>query len=159
MQQGQRERIEVGIARPAIAAAGSAISSELLVTGLRGSGEPVIEAVKTSSVMGVELAGEAFEVTPLSPTEQLIVGAARWEFDVRPIHSGRQVLILRISMLVDLPGKSRERVAIPVLERGIHIRINVSYSTRRFLRGNWQWMTATALGLGGTITAWTKLFS
>jgi hypothetical protein len=154
MNQGQKERVEVGIAR----------SSELrqaLAAGLRGRGEPQFEEVNTSPFMGVELKGTAFEITPFSPLEQLVAPLARWEFDVTPHRAGHQTLALCISLRID-PISSEltygGRIAVPVLEREIHIRVDVAYGTRRFLAANWQWLIVTAAGLGGGLAAWITLF-
>ena len=154
MIQGRKERVEVGIAR----------SSELrqaLAAGLRGRGEPQFEEVDTSSFMGVELKGAAFEITPLSPLEQLVAPLARWEFDVTPSRAGHQTLTLCISLRVDVINSgltSSGRIAVPVLERDIRIRVDVGYGTRRFVAANWQWLIVTAAGLGGAIAAWITLF-
>jgi hypothetical protein len=154
MIQGRKERVEVGIAR----------SSELrqaLAAGLRGRGEPQFEEVDTSPFMGVELKGAAFEITPFSPLEQLVAPLARWEFDVTPSRAGHQTLTLCISLRVDVINSgltSGGRIAVPVLERDIRIRVDIGYGTRRFVAANWQWLIVTAAGLGGAIAAWITLF-
>jgi hypothetical protein len=154
MIQGRKERVEVGIAR----------SSELcqaLAAGLRGRGELQFEEVDTSSFMGVELKGAAFGITPLSPLEQLVAPLARWEFDVIPSRAGHQTLTLCISLRIDVTNSgltSGGRIAVPVLERDIRIRVDVVYGTRRFVAANWQWLIVTAAGLGGAIAAWITLF-
>ncbi len=150
MIQGKTERVEVGIAR-------SPELREALEAGLRGRGEPQFEGINTSSVMGVELRGAAFEVTSLGPLEQLVAPIARWEFDVRPYRAGYQTLTLCISLHVDSPITTGGRIAVPVLERQIRIRVDVAYGTRRFFAKNWQWLVATALALGGGLAAWIKL--
>jgi serine/threonine protein kinase len=154
MIQGRKERVEVGIAR----------SAELrlaLAAGLRGRGEPQFEEVDTSPFMGVELKGTAFEITSFSPLEQLVAPLARWEFDVTPCRAGHQTLTLCVSLRVDLINSgltSGGRIAVPVLERDIRIRVDVAYGTRRFVAANWQWLIVTAAGLGGGIAAWIELF-
>jgi hypothetical protein len=150
MTQGRKERVEVGIAR-------SPELRQALAAGLRGRGEPQFEGIDTSPLMGVELRGAAFEVTSLSPVEQLVAPIARWEFDVRPCQAGHQKLILCVSLRVDSPITTGGRIAVPVLERQIRIRVDVAYGTRRFLAKNWQWLVATTLGLGGALAAWVTL--
>jgi hypothetical protein len=154
MTQGRRERVEVGIAR-------SSEFREALAAGLRGRGEPQFEGVDTSSFMGVELKGASFEITPFSPLEQLVAPLARWEFDVVPCRAGQQTLTLCVSLRidpVDSAWTSGGRIAVPVLEREIRIRVDVGYGTRRFLANNWQWLIVTAIGLGGGLAAWLELF-
>ena len=151
MTQGKKERIEIGIAR-------SPELREALTAGLRGHGTPQFELVSTSSLMGVELKGTSFEIIPFSPVEQLVTPKARWEFDVRPNRAGNQTLTLCISMRVDSPAATGGRIAIPVLERDIKIHVDIGFSTRRFVTANWQWLIATAVGLGGALVAWLELF-
>jgi hypothetical protein len=151
MIQGRSERVEVGIAR-------SVELRESLETGLRGQGKPQFEEVSTSPFMGVELKGTSFEVTSFSPLEQLVAPIARWEFDVRPNRAGHQKLTLCVSLRVDSPVATGGRIAIPVLEREIRIRVDIGFSARRFLASNWQWLIATAVGLGGALVAWITLF-
>jgi hypothetical protein len=154
MRQGRSDRVEVGIAR-------SAALWDTLVEGMRGRGDPQFEEISTSTVMSVELKGDAFQVTGYSATEQVVAPTARWEFDVRPVQAGRQTLILCVCLSVALPGFHHAeggRISVPVVERSIRIRVSVSYGARRFLAGNWQWLVGTAIGLGGGVAAWIALF-
>jgi hypothetical protein len=151
MVQGRSERVEVGIARsPELRAA--------LATGLRGRGALQFAGVDTSAFMGVELRGSSFDIIAFSPPEQLIAPLARWEFDVTPVRAGLQTLTLCVNLRIDSPVTPGGRIAVPVLERDIRIRVDVGYRTRRFVTNNWQWLIATALGLGGALTAWIALF-
>jgi hypothetical protein len=151
MIQGRSERVEVGVARtPEL--------REALTTGLRGRGVPEVVGVDTSPFMGVELRGSAFEIASFSPAEQLVAPMARWEFDVTPVRAGRQTLTLCVTLRVDSPVTPGGRIAVPVLEKKIRIRVDVNYGMRRFVTNNWQWLIATILGLGGALAAWLALF-
>jgi hypothetical protein len=153
MLQGRKERVEVGIAR-------SPELREALTAGLRGRGAPQFETVTTSAHMGVELKGSSFEIVPFSPLEQLVAPTARWEFDVLPNRAGRQTLTLCVNLSIEpghSPAAAGGRIAVPILEREIRIRVDVGYGTRRFITGNWQWLIATILGLGGALAAWLAL--
>ena len=150
MQQGRADRIEVGIAR-------SPELRDALTAGLRGRGVTEIVQVDAAPVMGVELRGSSFQISPLSPVEQLVVPLARWEFDITPLRSGSQTLTLCVSIRIDTPFQGGGRIAVPVLERDIRIRVDVVYGTRRFVANNWQWLVGTAIGLGGGIAAWVSL--
>jgi hypothetical protein len=150
MKQGEWQRVEVAVSRsPELVGA--------LTAALRGTGHPEVESISTSSVMEVQLVGEAFEVTALSPAQQLVEPSTVWEYDVRATRHGRQRLILRIAMYVPGPLGAPALVAVPVLERLIQVRVALPYSMRRFTAANWQWIIATALGLGGAISAWLAL--
>ena len=150
MQQGHAERIEVGIAR-------SPELRDALTAGFRGRGLPEVLQVDAAPVMGVELRGSSFQIDALSPAEQLVVPLARWEFDVTPLKSGSQTLTLCVSIRIDSPFVTGGKIAVPVLERDIKIKVDVVYGTRRFVAANWQWLVGTAIGLGGGIAAWIAL--
>lgn len=149
MRQGRLERVEVRVAR-------SGDLQELLTTGLRGRGVPITEEIETSPFMGVELFGDGFEVKPLSATEQLVAQLACWEYDVRPLRAGTLTLVLSVTMRIALPERPDERIAVPVFERSIRVRIDPVYRSRQFVADNWQWLTATALGVGGALAAWRQ---
>jgi hypothetical protein len=150
MSQGRSERIEVGVARtPEL--------RDALTSGFRGRGLPEVVHVDAAPLMGVELRGSSFAIEALSPVEQLVVPLARWEFDVTPVRSGSQTLTLCVTIRIDSPFVGGGRIAVPVLERDIRIKVDVVYGTRRFVASNWQWLVGTAVGLGGGIAAWISL--
>jgi hypothetical protein len=149
MTQGRAERVEVGIGR-------SADLLDELTSGLRGRGEVRIEHVPTSAFMSAELRGGSFAVVPLSPVEQIVAPTARWEFDVTPRHAGVQTLTLCINMRFAETGPlavAGSRIAVPVVERRIRIRVNVGYGAKAFVGQNWQWLVGTAVAIGGAIAA------
>jgi hypothetical protein len=149
MVQGEKERVEVRIAR-------SAAFREELLSGLRGSGEPQIVEIDTSLYMEVKLAGPTFEVVSYSPAEQLIIPTpACWEFDVLPYRAGRRRQItLSVSMRIEAEGIVGGRRGVSVLEEEIDVEVNIRYATHRFVAGNWQWLIPTGLALAGTVAAW-----
>ena len=123
MIQGQKERVEVRIAR-------SAGLREALISDLRGRGEPQFEEIDTSLYMGVKLSGSAFEITSQSPPEQLIIPTpARWDFDVLPCRSGHQTITLSVNMRVEAEGIVRGRRAVSVLDKQIHIKVSIGFAT------------------------------
>jgi hypothetical protein len=150
MHQGHSERVEVGIAR-------SPELRDALTAGFRGRGLPEVVHVDASPQMGVELRGSSFAIEALSAAEQLVVPLARWEFDVTPLRSGSQTLTLCVTIRIESPYVSGGRIAIPVFERDIRIKVDVVYGARRFVANNWQWLVGTAVGLGGGIAAWISL--
>jgi hypothetical protein len=113
--------------------------------------------VDAAPLMGVELRGSSFSIGALSPVEQLVVPMARWEFDVTPVKSGSQTLTLCVTIRIDSPYVGGGRIAVPVLERDINIKVDMVYGTKRFVANNWQWLVGTAIGLGGGIAAWISL--
>lgn len=148
MVQGQKERVEVKIAR-------SAALGEELISGLRGHGEPQFEEIDTTLYMGVKLAGPTFEVISHSPSEQLIIPKpAGWEFIVLPYRAGRRQITLSVSMRIEAEGIAGGHRGVSVMEKQIDVEVNIGYATRRFVASNWQWLIPTALALAGTVAAW-----
>ena len=153
MTQQRKERIEVRIARsPELRAA--------LVKGLQGAVQ--FEEVPTADYMGVELTGDTFEIKPFSPLEQIVAPKARWQFDVTPLRSGIQTLILVVSLRINQLAPAHQavsgRIGVPVLERRIRIHVNIGYGTRSFLAGNWQWLVGTIVAAGAALGAWAAFF-
>ena len=149
MRQGHGERVEVEIAR-------SLQLRDEIARGLRGRGDPVVEEIRTSQFMGVQLLGHAFYIDELSPREQLVPSMARWEFNVTPKRIGNQVLILCATMMIQT-SRGDGLIAVPVLERDVDVQVDVRYGAKSFISHNWQWLTATCIGLGGAISAWATL--
>lgn len=150
MKQGHAERVEVEVAR-------TTQLREEIGRKFRGRGDPVIEEISTSTFMGVQVVGRAFYVDSLSPQEQLVPVTGRWEFDVTPKLAGNHPLTLCVTMKISTP-RGDGLIAVPVLERDIDVRVDVVYGARTFVSHNWQWLSATAIGLGGAISAWAALF-
>jgi hypothetical protein len=120
-----------------------------------------IEDVPTSTFMGVELRGESFAIVGLSPLEQIVAPTARWEFDVKPLHSGVQTLTLSVSLRLDHLGPdvmAGSRIAVPVVERQIRIRVNFGFEARSFLARYWQWLVGTAIAVGGVVATYLAIF-
>jgi hypothetical protein len=151
MRQGQMERVEIGVARDL------GLDAEL-AAGFRTTHQQVSETVATSDVMVVELVGDAFAITALSPAAQVLTPIARWEFEVTPLRSGKQRLTLKGTSLVTVDGVERS-IGVPAFDRDIKVVVDVGYGVRGFLAANWQWIVGTVVGLGGAIAAWIALFS
>ncbi len=149
MTQGRADRVEVAVAR-------SADLVDALVSGLRGRGEVRVEPVPTSAFLSAELRGDSVAITALSPAEQIVAPTARWEFDVTPRHAGVQTLTLCVSMRFSETGPLAvpgSRIAVPVIERQIRIKVSVGYGTMAFVGQNWQWLVGTAVAIGGAVAA------
>ncbi len=154
MLQGRAERVTVAIAQH------GGLDDQLrrLAPGLEHA--PVYD-IETTPFMAAELTGSAFTITSLqlgNAAEQLLRPTASWQYDVTPERRGTHPLQLRVAMRIPLPDHPDERVSLPVLERTVRVRVAPTYSGRRFVRTHWQWLAATAAGLGGAIAAWLKLF-
>ena len=152
MRQGRVERIDVAIAQHG----GLDEHLRALAPGME---DAAIQDLETTPFMEVDLQGHAFSVVSLQAgdsAEQLLRPTALWQFDVTPERGGTHSLRLRVAMRIPLPDRD-ERVSLPALERTVRVRVDAAYGGRRFIRAHWQWVVATAAGLGGAVGAWIKL--
>jgi serine/threonine protein kinase len=154
MRQGSPERVRVAIAR-------SLDLDRELQSLVRGNAETPPETIRTSPFMAVELSGTGFEIsriTPFTESRQLVAPTAVWDFEVLPLRAGLRQLLISVALRVPMPGRGDEQVAVPVLERLVRVRVDMVFTSHRFIGRNWQWLAATGIGLGGAIAAWQKLF-
>jgi hypothetical protein len=152
MRQGRVERVDVAIAQYG----GLDAHLRALTPGME---DAVIQDLETTPFMEVDLQGPAFSVVSLQAgdsAEQLLRPTALWRFDVTPERGGMHSLRLRVAMRIPLPDRD-ERVSLPALERTVRVKVDAAYGGRRFIRAHWQWVVATAAGLGGAVGAWIKL--
>ncbi len=153
MRQGRVERVRVAIAQH------GGLDAQLRALA-PGADDAAIHDVETTPFMEVDLQGSAFSIVSLqagNTAEQLLRPTAVWQFDVTPESRGTHPLQLRVAMRIPLSDRE-ERVSLPALERTIRVRVDATYSGRRFVRAHWQWIAATVAGLGGALGAWIKLF-
>jgi hypothetical protein len=152
MRLGETRRVEVRITR-------TDQLDEHLTAGLRGSGVPQLETISTSVFMGVTLRGMGFDIESYSETEQAITKAdvTTWEFDIRPVTRGQLTLLLSVVLRIPIPGQLHERRSIPALERTVNVDVSTVSLVRTVAARNWQWLVATALGVGGAIAAWEQV--
>ncbi len=141
MTLGVRERVEVRIART--------IGADL-TAGLRGRGEPQIEEIEVGTFMKVRLTGDNFDVKAFSHEEQVVTGNGftQWDYEVTPLKSGVQMLLLTVTVRIKIPDYPEERKDCPVFERKIRVRPNLLYSITRFIESHWQWLVTTIIGSG-----------
>ena len=140
MKVGVKERVEVRISKTI---------TEDLTKGLRGRGVAQIEGIRVGTFMKVRLTGDNFNIKVLSHEEQLVSGEGftQWDFDVVPLKSGIQSLLLTVTVRIKIPNYGEERKDYPVFERKITVEVNPIYSITNFIEKNWQWIITTVIGL------------
>lgn len=138
MTVGQRERVEVRITQSTTAN---------LTQNLQGRGTPQVEQIPVASFMKVRLTGDAFEITPLSSEEQIVVGDTytQWSWDVVPQRAGEQRLVLVVTARIKLAGYADEQKDLEILERNINVRVDAAYSVQSFFRENLNWIFPSIL--------------
>lgn len=141
MKVGIKERVEVRISKTI---------AEDLSKGLKGRGLPQIEEIRVNTLMGVRLNGDNFDIKALSHEEQIVAGEGftQWDWDVMPLESGTQSLLLTVTVRIKIPNYAEERKDYPVFERKIKVKVNQIYSIKRFIKSYWQWFVSTIIGSG-----------
>ena len=114
---------------------------------------PVIKEIAINQSMQLKLAGEHFKIEGPNDEPQIMNDAniAKWNWDITPLKSGKQHLILNIS-IKNLVATGNETQDWPIEERIIDVQINPAYTLKRFFINNWQWLIGTVIGSGITIT-------
>jgi hypothetical protein len=143
MRVGVPEKVEARIAKEI---------TESMTEGLEGRGQVVIEPVRIDSYMRVRMNGGGFEIVPdpKYDEEQLVTrdNYTQWAWTVTPESSGRQTLLLNVSVRTNLPGMGEKVIYSRVLEKAIDVHVHPWYSTTYFCKNNWQWLLGTLLGSG-----------
>jgi hypothetical protein len=159
MRQGKAESVEVRIARPGVL-------HDALEQGLEGRGLTRIRPIPTAPLMTVHLMSgmsdgkEAFDIRPYGEPEQIVDDVAQWHFDVLPVRSGPQTIVLAVYLRVVIEGidaASTGSKTVEVMRQDIQVQVDVVYRTRHFVVDNWKLLTTTAAG-GGGVAAWIELF-
>lgn len=152
MKVGVKERVEVRIVKN---------FTENLSIGLRGRGVPQIEEIKVNTLMGVRLNGDNFDINKtLSHEEQIVAGDGftQWNWDVTPLKSGIQLLLLTVTVRIKILNYGEERKDYPVFERKIKVNVNPIYTTKKFIESYWQWIITAILIpiIGWFVNNWRK---
>lgn len=102
--------------------------------------------IKISNRMRAELYGPAFDIQPITPSEQAIRTdeTTQWSWTIKPIEFGKQSLDLTISALITVSGKDTPMV-IETFRKTILIEISPLKRVKDFITSNWQWLWATLL--------------
>jgi len=149
MKVGVKERIEVRISQNI---------NEDLTERLRGRGFPRIEEIIVSTVMKVKLSGNDFKIESHSEEEQYIqsAGYTQWEWDATPLKSGNRLIRLSVAVSVYLDELGEKTKSLPVLEKEIYVKVNMSYSFYNFIKEKWEWIAGTIIALIGLYLAYKK---
>lgn len=153
MKVGIKERVEVRITKTI---------TEDLPKGLKGRGLPQIEGIMVNTLMGVRLnKDDNFYINALSHEEQIVAGEGftQWDWDVTPLESGIQSLLLTVTVRIKIPNFDEEKKDYPVFERQIKVKVNPIYSIKKFINNYWQWIIGTIISsgvIGLVVKKWRK---
>jgi len=146
MVQGISERVTIRISR--------SLAEGTIKTGLQGTGAPQIETIQVGNFMRTRLYGDGFDVTNRSDDSQAVPdnGFAEWIYDILPVGSGPLTLTLAVAIHYKIPGSNDEFTDLPVLTRQIAVKVDLWWTTKRFVAGNWQYfLSGIAAGAAGII--------
>lgn len=131
--------MKVGITERIIVRIASSVTADLQ-SGLKGKGTPTQEQIKVGPLMKVQLAGETFDIKPLTHEEQVVSQKefTEWNWDVMPKKSGKQLLTLVVTVRLKIPNYGEEKKAYPVFDRQIDVKVNPFYTVWAFIKSNWQ---------------------
>jgi hypothetical protein len=154
MKAGHTERVEVRIA------SGTEFD-EMLTEGLRGSGEPRTEQIRTATRMTVRLSSsdeKKLAVEALSDATQLVSSTvpAHWDLDIKAISAGTHTLRLSVTCILDLDGRDVSH-APPVIDREIRVMVAPVFSLKRWLTAHWRWIVTTLVAVAGAVAAWVAI--
>lgn len=140
MRMGRRETITARICRSA---------DPNLVKALEGSAQPQIEQIKVGEKMSATLEGPAFDkelVSPGRPDQRIADGeCGDWQWSVKPLERGEQVLVLNACVCISIPGAADEYVEYKTLTKKIKVRVTAAHVMGGFIEKYWQWMFGTVI--------------
>ncbi|MCE7740172.1 MAG: hypothetical protein GPJ50_12420 [Candidatus Heimdallarchaeota archaeon] len=121
--------------------------TEELRKGLKGRGGPQIEKIEVGTCMNVSLTGDNFDINPLSSEEQVIrpEGFTEWSWNVKPVESGTQVLHLKVTARLLIPGQAEQELDCEVMHKNISVDVNPAYSIKCFIESHWMWIVGTII--------------
>lgn len=144
MDQGKTERIEARISYLDL--------DDAITRGLKGRGEPNLEAIQVGEIMTVTLHADTkeFDIKKYSSDEQVVAGRpyAQWEWDVTPLEYGELTLHLKaVINLVDI-DKQKAAYDIPVIDRAITVKVNPPYIATQAALDKQNWTIFFGSGFG-----------
>lgn len=141
MVLGLKERVEIRI-------------TESLTTdlhkGLKGRGVSEVEKINVGPLMIVRLTGDNFDIKELSHQSQPVLADSftQWDYDITPLKSGNQTLLLMISVRLRFLNGLEEIKDYSVFEKEIVVKVNIKYLAKKFINSNWQWLIGIMGGAG-----------
>jgi hypothetical protein len=141
MNAGVHEKVEVRIVET--------LPEDFLVK-LKEHGIVGADEVVAGSSIRARLVGDGFEIEPLGDEEKNVssAGLTSWMWDVTPVRSGMQPLVLLMTIKVRIPGGGNETKELPVFSKPSQVAGSPAYATVRFLKGRWPWFVGGFFTLG-----------
>lgn len=108
---------------------------------IHAAGPTESHQIKISENMQAHLIGSGFEITAITPEEQLISAetTTEWKWEIKAVKPDTQRLYLTLSAIVKFQGESKTRV-IRTFEREMLVKVSFSKRVTAFVGENWQWL-------------------
>jgi hypothetical protein len=141
MNAGVHEKVEVRMAESL---------PEDFIVKLKELGIKSADDIVAGSSIKARLVGDGFQIEPLSDEDKKISseGLTPWIWDVTPLRSGTQPLLLLMTIKVKVPGGGSETKELPVFSKPAQIARSPAFAAVRFLRSRWPWFAGGFFTLG-----------
>lgn len=115
------------------------LSSEIQAEGPRQGA-----SVRVTRRMEAHLTGVTFEITPVTPEQQVILEdeTTEWKWEVVPTEAGEQRLYLTVNAVLMVDGESTFRM-MRTFDKVIRVKVAWGHETIFFLKDNMEWAWAT----------------
>jgi peptidoglycan-associated lipoprotein len=141
MKAGVSQRVGVRISKTLI---------EDLDTSLKKKRIPKIDKIDLGEPMKIDLTGNNFNITPISQEEQTTAQHefTDWGWDVTPLKTGTQSLLLSATVRTDSPDLGTESKNYPLYIKAVKVKFNPAYSTINFIKSYWLWIVGIIIVSG-----------
>jgi hypothetical protein len=142
------ERMRAGIKEKIQARVPDELADDFTKT-LKESGITDADEIMAGSSIRARLSGDGFDITPLNDEERMLQGEGPvpWIWDVTPLRSGPQSLLLTVTVSTKVPGSdSEERRELPVFTKTVTVDSSPVYSAVRFVKG-WVWLAPVFIAI------------
>ena len=117
---------------------------DIIKKQVQGTGKKEGESIKVSANIKAHFTGENFKISPITPETQAVTSfeQTHWKWEVLPVKSGKQLLHLSISALIEVDGIKSSK-AIKTYDKFIDVEVDFANELEKFLIQNWKWIFGT----------------
>ena len=125
---------------------------EDFIKSLKDLGMANADAIAEASVVKASLSGDGFQVAaPADDVKALSADAPSWSWEVTPVRSGLQPIVLILTARVKVPGGGEEEKDFPAVTRQVTVEGGSHTAGGIVLAEGWLWVSAVALLLAALI--------
>jgi hypothetical protein len=111
------------------------------IRSLKANEQKEAAQVDTYSRIQARLTGPDFQITAITPEEQVITskGDTEWQWEVKPLKPGDHILHLVLSNFIVVNGETTQR-SLQILGKTIKVTVTMGQALKNFYLENWQWL-------------------